>query len=408
MALKPYERHGPGENAADWEKGKGVHARDRHDIRRGVVEFNRDPDHRGRVMVRTIHDGPEMKITKPTDPRKATFSLGWCNPMFSSGAGMDFGSFNVPPVGARVFVMYEHGDPESGVYFGGWFAHSPEPRRYGATETTLTPPNKRKPEDTGYGPDGSSGGDFYYPPRPTRYQGFWNEQQGPERPLELAEMVDHTPDTQMYFKTLKGASLIIKERDEAEELILTDRLGAELRFESHTSLLEDGVLRRGRASATQHEPLSLDNAAYDRHRVALLANNRSGLEIVNSASEDDSVILQSHLGTAVRKNVHERHPDRVSVELDPGEKRLQILYTEDGVEKGALTFDLVAQKLQVKGLDNLSLVSDQSVSIAAQRVEIDGDLDVNGDIRHWTNFSTSPGVNVVDRASTRVVLKEYK
>ena len=212
----------------DWRFGRGVHTRDRFFIVRGVVEYNRDPEHRGRVMVRVLEDGPEMKLGKNEQARVATFALGWCDAMFGQGAGMGFGAFNVPPVGARVFVMYERGSRENPVYFGGWFANAPRQRRYGATKTTLKPPVNDLPDQPGFTEDGHAGGDYKFPPKPTPYGGYWMEGPRPEIPLELVEMEDNTPDIQMFFKTLKGASLLAKERDTVEELVLVDRLGAEL------------------------------------------------------------------------------------------------------------------------------------------------------------------------------------
>ena len=97
----------------DWKFGRGIHKRDRFFAVRGVVEYNRDPEHRGRIMVRVLEDGPEMKLGKNEQPRVSTFELGWCDPMFTHGSGMGFGAFTVPPVGARVFVMYERGSDDN-------------------------------------------------------------------------------------------------------------------------------------------------------------------------------------------------------------------------------------------------------------------------------------------------------
>lgn len=284
----------PADLSIDWRYGKGYHRRDRVAIVRGVVEYNRDPDHRGRVMVRVLEDGPEMSEREKETVRSATFSLGWCMPLFGQGAGSGFGSFTVPAVGSRVYVMYERAHPTQPVYFGGWYANSPRQRRYGVTKSTLAPPQKEFEDSPGFNSEGNKGGDLKYPPKPTPYQGYWMEEQGPERPLELAEMVDHAPDSQMYFKTLKGASLLVKERDEAEEMVLTDRLGAELRFESNTPIVENGVLRRNRVSSTQHEAMSLDNLAHFKHTVSLTTANRAGLEVVATTNDDDSILLQTH------------------------------------------------------------------------------------------------------------------
>ncbi len=255
----------------DWKYGKGIHRRDRNFVVRGVVEYNRDPEHRGRVMVRVLEHGPEMKLGKNHEPRVATFDLGWCSPLFSQGAGMGFGSYNVPPVGARVFVLYERGARENPVYFGGWYANAARQRRYGVTKTTLEPP--KVPEgEPGFDADGHAGGEYAYPPKPAPYGGEWTAEQRPEIPLELVEMEDHTPDIQLFFKTLKGAALMVKERDEVEEFSIVDRLGAELRFESNTVLRDDGITRRGMNSATQLEPMGLDSLVSPAQNVEIVTD----------------------------------------------------------------------------------------------------------------------------------------
>jgi hypothetical protein len=327
--------------AVDWRYGKGVYARDRK-LSRGIVEYNRDPDHRGRVMVRVMEDGAELKYRENKTPMVATFSLGWCNPMFGMASGTGFGAFTVPPVGARVWVMYERGDPQSQVYFGGWTANPNRKRRYGVTTTTLDPPKKEFEDSPGYTKEGelSEAGEYQYPPQPTPYQGHWDEPQGPEIPLELAEMIKHTPDTQMFFKTLKGATMIVKERDEMEELFIIDRLGAELRFESNTELKEEGVLRRGMQSATHLEPMGLmDN--------------------------------------------------RLALDMDRGEQRLRLLYYEEGKVVGHIEFDVVGRRLDIRGLDFVSIYADVDLHIRCPKVRIHGDLDVEGEIRYLGDYKNT-------------------
>jgi phage baseplate assembly protein gpV len=297
------------------------------------------------------------------------------------GAGAGFGSFMVPPVGARVYVLYERGDPENGVYFGGWFANSDRQRKYGATDTTLNPPKKQFDEDEGFDEDGKSGGNLLYPPKPPPYQGQWTVEQGPEIPLELVEMIDHTPDSQLLFKTLKGASMLVRERDEAEDLALTDRLGAELRFESNTELLEEGVLRRGRVSALKHKPMTLDNLAFARHTMSLVTAARSGLEVEHDTEQGDSLRMQLHAEHPYIKNP-ELLDTRVAVEMDESEQRVRVIYKEGGEEVGAFEFDAISQTLSIVGMPQTRVTADSDITLEAPKVRIVGDLDVDGEIRH--------------------------
>lgn len=389
--VKNYQRQTPGELAAAWEMGEGVHARNRVSIARGIVEYNRDPDRRGRVMVRTIHDGPEMNIEDGKKPRVATFTLGWCTPLFSFGSGMGFGSFTVPPVGARVYVMWEHGDPENGVYFGGWYANAPKPRRYGATQTTLEPPLKPYDDIDGYNSDGELGGDYYYPPKPTPYHDHWDEPQGPEMPLELADMFDHTPDTQLFFKTLKGASLLVKERDEVEELVLTDHLGAELRFESNTNLMETGVNRRGIGSATRNERVGIDNLAHFKHTVSLVNAMNAGLELqAGNVLDDNHIELSVHGSGDTYRNMMSVD-DRVSLELDRGEQRMRLCYKDGGQTAAEFVLDKIGHRLDIRGNDvhGMHMEASELMTLTAGRIKITGDVDIEGEVRHFGDTKVS-------------------
>lgn len=373
----------PFKTVTDWRFGRGTHTRGDSIIVRGRVEYNRDPEHRGRVMVRVLEDGPEMRISNPQLPRVATFDLGWCDPMFTHSSGMGFGSFSVPVVGARVFVMYERGAEENPVYFGGWFANTPRKRRYGVTRSTLTPPIVEFEDDPGYTAEGEpgAGGKYQYPPKPAPYHGDWQEEQGPELPLELSEMLDHTPDTHLFFKTLKGASLIVKERDEAEEFSLVDHMGAGLHISSHTLLSEEGVTRRGRVTAWEHEPITLDNLSKESHSLLLVTATKSGMEIESNIYGADSLAIQVHPEQDIKKNT-EVMPTRVAVELDEGEQRVRILYMEQGEEVGSITFDAAGRHLEIQGIERTRIFASEDIVLSSPKVRILGDVDIEGEIRH--------------------------
>jgi hypothetical protein len=367
---------------SDWMFQEGRHST-RPYICRGVVEYTRDPERRGRVLVRVVEDGPEMQVANTNVPRTATFDLTWCDPLFPAGAGMGFGSFTVPPVGSRVFVLYERGHVDQPLYFGGWYANSPRRRRYGVTKTTITPPNTQHEDEPGFDENGNPGGDYRYPPKPTPYGGHWTEEQGPEIPLELVEMLDHTPDIQMFFKTLKGATMMVKERDEVEEFFLIDRLGSELRFEASTELQEDGVIRRGMNSVSQLEPMGLDSLIDPAQRVSLMTGAGTGLEMESGKHGNDSISLQTSPATTFSKSrARELQATRMAVELDEGEQRLQLLYLEGGTVVGRITFDAVSSRLDIQGLDHIQISSDRAIELEAPQIRVRGDLEIEGEIRH--------------------------
>lgn len=83
---------------------------------RGICEENRDPLTLGRVKVRIfeIH-GDEEAIAKE--------DLPWANACVSAGGGSDYGVFDVPEIGASVWVIFEQGDTEHPVWVGCWIAN---------------------------------------------------------------------------------------------------------------------------------------------------------------------------------------------------------------------------------------------------------------------------------------------
>lgn len=353
------------QNTTHYLKGEGRHPANMHGIYRGVVEYNRDPEQRGRVMVRVLEDGPEMQIDDPEKPRVATGDLGWAEPCFIHPSGAQFGAFSVPPVGSRVFVLYGRSDRMNPIYFGGWAANSAKKRRYGATKTTLQPPLDREGKER-------------YPARPAPYWDHWEEEQGNESPMETSEMVDDQPDVHMMFKTLKGASLMIKERDHAEEMVLTDRQGAELSFESWT----DDLNRRGRRSATRLEAIKRDNLDF-LHRMRLFDATRQGLE-VETVEDDEAVTLQTHPPSEVDRT-NELMPTRLAVEMDKGQHRLRVLYIEDHVVVGQIVIDSLARQMTIDGVDLLRVKANSDIWLESPTVRIQGDLEVQGEITQSGN-----------------------
>ena len=353
---------GPG--TTQYAQGKGIHKAQMFGLYRGVVEYNRDPEQRGRVMIRVLEDGPEMQIDDPGKPRVATGDLGWAEPCFGMAGGQQYGAFSVPTIGSRVFVLYGRGDRQNPIYFGGWSANSHKQRRYGATKTILQPPLDRD-------------GNPRYPARPAPYWDNWQEEQGNESPMETCEMVDDQPDVHLLFKSLKGASFLWKERDYDESLVITDRQGAELRFDSPNVSKDSGMYRRGRNSATRHKAIKRDNLEFS-HVTHLVDAQRQGLEM-ESTPYEASVDLQAHPVSDVEKNP-ELMPTRLALELDEGRERISILYIENHEVVGKIEVDAVARRINIEGIDEMRLVSNTNLWIESPTVRITGNLEVHGEI----------------------------
>lgn len=85
----------------------------------GTVTDNEDPDQQGSVKV-TVPAifGPELEVS--------------ARPCFP------YGHFFVPPVGAKVWVEFEGGDPEFAIWVGAWYPKAATPQ-----ESRVSPPDNR-------------------------------------------------------------------------------------------------------------------------------------------------------------------------------------------------------------------------------------------------------------------------
>ena len=197
----------PLRQATQIQDGTGQH-KPAFGIYRGFVEFNRDPERRGRVKVRVPElDGPEYCLGegKQDQPFAPTMELPWAEPCFGLGGGKAFGSFSVPTVGAAVFVMFVGGSRHNPVWLGGWPGTPPKQVKYGCTKTTIVPPYAVTE-------DGEDIPAYDPLPPPCWTDEGWMEEQGPDVPREAREQVGNQPDVHVLWKTLKGASLIVTKK----------------------------------------------------------------------------------------------------------------------------------------------------------------------------------------------------
>jgi len=97
---------------------------------RATVTDNQDPDRRGRI-----------RVTVPDVLQSVPSTWAECCAPFSGMTGAAAGIFVLPPVGAAVWVEFEHGDPDRPVWTGGrWVSSSDVPP--GATSPAPIPPGQ--------------------------------------------------------------------------------------------------------------------------------------------------------------------------------------------------------------------------------------------------------------------------
>lgn len=196
-------------------------------LRRGRVEFNKDPKQLGRVKVRipSIHGAnEEMRATYlPYE------DLPWVTPCIPGIAGEDFGTFVVPPVGTWVWITYEDDNPQRPVFigsvFGKGFTNSQTMASFDGDgrEWQTEPGRNQRPDDVFDGKD------------------------------------DDAPDRGVVFKSPKGHTIMYDDTTGEESFTFLDRAGQFLKF---SSPVPEPTPRRGMRTAERDEQLDESPDAY--------------------------------------------------------------------------------------------------------------------------------------------------
>lgn len=218
---------------------------------RGVCEYNADPRGLGRIKVRVpaIHGASfggasYIDTTHNEEGRDLggidVDALPWAWPCTSGSGGVhDAGSFDIPLVGASVWVMFEQGNPDYPIWLGTW-PSIPEESQITNYETDI---------QTSMGP--------------------WKQTEGLTTPQETHNQQD--PQVRVLAKTPKGGTIIAIDTDESETLMIIDRAGQMIEMYSPvTSTKNEGnASQRGLKTARNNnslDPLDYgkDNKAYIR------------------------------------------------------------------------------------------------------------------------------------------------
>lgn len=176
----------------------------------GQVVDRRDPLGIGRlkVYIETIH----VNIGEDMVP--------WARPVCPFGTGYDEGSYVIPQTGSYVWVIFEGGDSTKPVYLGSLYSADSRNVRY----FQLTGKYFGEEDPTIKIPEGET-----------------------SRPRDITGM---NPDKSIFFKSLKGATLLVDDRDGEEKLELIDRGGITLRM---VSRMYDNSYSNRRGTSTYYD-----------------------------------------------------------------------------------------------------------------------------------------------------------
>ena len=155
----------------------------------GIVEDTNDPYKLGRIRVRVpgIHGTNDSQLYY-----LQTKSLPWAKPAILNSAGNDMGQFIVPAKGTRVLVSFEYNDLSKPLYFGG-------------IPTLINNPK-------------------YYNDNKNINEGKTYEINTNDRITDL----DKDSSQTVIYKSLKGATIIIDDKDGQESIKIIDAAGQQI------------------------------------------------------------------------------------------------------------------------------------------------------------------------------------
>lgn len=336
----------------------------------GKVEYNTDPMQLGRIIVRIagIH-GPETVTT--------TSNLPWAAPCNTFGGGSDYGSFTVPPVGSMVWVLFDGGDISLPVYIG-------------TLPIAATQERKMLRDSNGKLPSASQSitpsSDKPWITPPTN-----------EAPREALRMVGNNPETYVVFKSPKGASLVIEDRDEVERMRLTDRAGQGLTMYSPITkdANRNNVAQRKVQNANEGNSLTAEQLVGQQGVVTLVDVGGQSIEFytkrVDAISDSPDTVNNYHgkvrissrqpetsLATGVTRsgNAETEGKNAVVIEMSGSDNKFTLELQNNGEINTLIHVDSKAGTVSIETPNRITLKSD-SIQLDGN-VAVEGNLIVNG------------------------------
>lgn len=323
----------------------------------GIVEYINDPAQLGRIKVRI----PVLHRDKVIP----THLLPWCWPCVPFGGGPGYGTFMVPPEGSTVFILFVHGDTGNvPVYMGMAYANP------GHTVNMLRNNDGTLPqENISMAPDGKP----------------WEADAGPEVPREALIQSNNRPERYVVFKTVKGASIDVNDRDEDERMAIHDRSGQAIVFESNVTSEKNkagtgNAAARGLKSSYEGDSLPINNTLTNEGSVDIV--DIGGQSITLHTKQDNSKITLTSKETDIKTSSQKEADGNSTVTLDlaSGDKRVTIEIKDKSETKAKITLD--------GNTGFLEIISPLLVKMNAQNILLNGDVTVDGNLTITKNTFT--------------------
>lgn len=314
----------------------------------GVVDYNIDPLKQGRIKVRV----PELHGSEKS---LDVDELPWCELMHSHGGLHDTGSFVVPEVGSSVWVGFINGDPQFPICLG-VFHKTPKETREVITRTS---------KETG----------IEWPPRPVSI-GKWMQPRGPETPSEVLSS-PYNPSVQVLLKSVKGHTIYTEDRDGFEKLVIVDRVGQQVIFESEVKdeKNQKNAKQRKNGEASKKETVKYEDLTGATSSVRVLAKNGQGVNIVSSKGNEYIELISNKEKDPSQKTV----ADSVRIFMGSGTGNFEITGVSEGKEVCRFSFDTATGSFVLNGGLSLSIKVD-AVSVVAESISLSGDVNIGGSV----------------------------
>jgi len=322
-------------------------------IYRGYIEYVNDPMQLGRVKVRipSIHGYPSDV---------PTVSLPWAYVVTAFGGGHDYGSKVTPPVGSTCIVSFEGGNKNIPIVLGTWEG---VPNK---NTLMLRNPTQDLP-----------GGAISMSPTPKEP---WIAVEGPDPPKEYLQQVDLRPERYVPFKSVKGATIDIEDRDEVEHTRIVDRTGQGLFMSGGVKAKKTGTepanlnneAQRGLRTSLDGTALPIESTVNDEGSIALIDIGSQSISLV-SKKESNRIKIVSKQGDIVdslTESGNKENPGKsnVNLELNSGNKTLTIELQDEGITKSKIFIDGETGIIEIE--------SPSLLRIKAAKTVIEGSLDI--------------------------------
>lgn len=333
----------------------------------GKVEYNIDPMQLGRVKVRVPGlDGPASLVK--------TEKLPWATLATSPfGGGADYGIFTVPPIGSYVWIMFNGGHPDYPVVIG---TNTVAPT---AERTILRDTNKEYPLGS-LSMSPSKDKPVTTPPVN-------------EGPVESLNMVNNNPEVYTVFKSPKGASITVQDRDEAEKLSIVDRAGQ--------GLIMSSPVTRGNNVNNQWRRKTQTSAGGDSLPAEVLKDRQGSIKLVDTGGQiiELSTVANGNEETGEAKSyygkirISSRQPDTVvkgpskitrSGNNETDGKNAVVL--EMSGSDGKFTIEMQNES-EINTLINIdsragtiSLETPLAIKLKATEIKLEGDVSIAGNL----------------------------